>query len=184
MDAQPKDSLSPEQLTRLAHAVRLAHLTPYFLAEVAPSVGWLYRFAAQPPRVALHGAMFARMGGFARSETPAAWLPSAPGRTTKVSPAVEWELPLDLLGSMVGGALNGSMQQRTSDSTTVAYGLRWSLELAVAAGRRTAHPAAVELSLSLRPSSKQHVPTPSPVDMFRWVCLLTGGLHDLPIGFT
>jgi hypothetical protein len=168
VDAQPKGSLSPEQLTRLAHAVRLAHLTPYFLAEVAPRVPWL---CAEGREAAVRGVPLARMGGAARSGTPAAWLPNSPARLGKADPAsraVEWELPLALLFQLVaeGGG------NEASPNTTLVFGLRWGLELAVAATGRTA-PGAVMLALSLRPSDQQHVPSPPSDAKFRWVRLLT-----------
>jgi hypothetical protein len=124
VDKQPEGSLSAEQLTQLAHAVRLAHLTPYFLAKVAPRVGWL---CAEGREEAVEGVAYGRMGGPARTGTPAAWLPGAPARAGKVDPEsrpVEWELPLAQLQPLVDRvAAGGSMEILRSPSTTAAFGL-------------------------------------------------------------
>jgi hypothetical protein len=172
VDEQPEGSLSPEQLTQLAHAVRLAHLSPYFLVEVAPRVGWL---CAQGRETAVRGVALARMGAPARDGTPAAWLPSAPARTGSVDPAsrpVEWELPLAQLRKAVNEVAAGcsSKKELTSPCTTAAFGLGWGLMLRVALvdDSSTARPRAVKLGLYVRPHFK-HVPTPPETATFRWV---------------
>ncbi len=167
--AQPEGSLSPKQLTQLAHAVRLAHLSPYFLAEVAPRVGWL---CAGTREAAVRGVALARMGGPARDVTPAAWLPSAPARAGTVDPAsrpVEWELPLAQLKPLVDEvAAGGSMKELDTPNTSTAFGLGWGLKLQVipADSDSTARPRAVQLGLYLMPRFK-HVPTPPPTAEFR-----------------
>jgi hypothetical protein len=184
--AQPEGSLSPEQLTQLAHAVRLAHLTPYFLAKVAPRVGWL---CAEGRLEAVEGVAYIRMGGLARGGTPAAWLPSAPARTGAVEPAsrpVEWELPLAQLQPLVEGVAAGgsirklysggkSAQELESPCTTAAFGLGWGLMLRVAPvdDSSTARPRAVKLGLFVMPHFK-HVPRPPETAKLRWV--VPGGI--------
>jgi hypothetical protein len=169
--AQPEGSLSPEQLTQLAHAVRLAHLTPYFLSEVAPRVGWL---CAGGREAAVRGVALARMGSPVRSGTPAAWLPTATARAGKVDPGshpVEWELPLSQLQPLVDKvAAGGSLETMTSPSTAAAFGLFWGLSLHVTPVDygSIARPRAVKLGLYLMPLFK-HVPMPPVTATFRWV---------------
>jgi hypothetical protein len=168
MGAQPEGSLSPEQLTRLAHAVRLAHITPYFLVEVAPSVGWL----CAEGQAAMRSLVLARMGGPARQTPPAAWLPSAPARAGKVDPAsrlVEWELPLAQLQPLVDKVAAGSSgEYLTSPNATAAFGLGWGLKLVVAPldARSATRPRAVNLGLFLEPHFT-HVPAPQDTATFR-----------------
>ncbi len=170
--AKPEGSLSPEQLTQLAHAVRLAHLTPYFLAEVSPRVGWL---CAGGREAAVQGMLLARMGAPPRTGTPAAWLPSAPARTGMVDSAsrpVEWEVPLAQLQPLVDRVAAGgsSLEELDSPSTASAFGLGWEVSLQVTPvdAKSTARPRAVQLGLFLTPRFK-HVPTPPPTAKFRWV---------------
>jgi hypothetical protein len=178
--ARPDGSLSPEQLTRLAHAVRLAHLSPYFLAEVAPRVGWL---CAEGREAAVRGVALARMGGPVRPGIPAAWLLSAPGRTSMVDPAsrpVEWELPLAQLQKAVNKvAAGGSILEKLDSSIpTAAYGLGWGLQVSVApaGAASTARPRAVKLGLFLMPHFN-HVPTPPFAATYRWVGGLVQSQH-------
>jgi hypothetical protein len=169
--AQPEGSLSPGQLTQLAHAVRLAHLSPYFLAEVAPRVAWL---CAEGRDAAVRGVLLARMGSSVRSGTPPAWLAGAPARTGTVDPAsrpVEWELPLAQLHPLVDRvAAGGSMEMLKSPMTSAAFGLGWSLFVQVEPvdARITAGPRAVQLGLYLE-ARFDHVPAPPPTAEFRWV---------------
>jgi hypothetical protein len=132
--ALPHGSLCPEQLTLLAHAVRLAHLSPYFLAKVAPRVGWL---CAAGRCATVQGLLFQRMGAPVYRGTPAAWLLDAPARAGTVDPAgrpVKWELSLAQLQPLVDRvAAGGSMDEVHLPSTTAAFGLGWDLMLQVAA---------------------------------------------------
>ncbi len=178
--AQPEGSLSPEQLTQLAHAVRLAHLTPYFLAEVAPRVGWLCEGGRE---AAVHAARYERMGGPARRNNPAAWLPSAPARTGEVSPpnwTMQWEVPLTQLQPILDRVAAGGSSHETliSTSSLVVFGLDWVIALSATPvdDASTARPRAVQLGLHVVPRFS-HVPTPPTSAAFRWVaswCYATG----------
>jgi hypothetical protein len=176
VDGQPEGSLSAEQLTQLAHAVRLAHLTHYFLAHVAPLVGWL---CAEGRKSAVYGVGLARMGSPARSGTLAAWLPSAPARTSLLDPAarpVEWELPLAQLQPLVDRvAAGGGLERLSGPSAVVAFGLNWSLSLQVDSSKG-ATPGGVHVGLFMM-SGFKHVPKPPAdaqfwwVGLFDWLCL-------------
>ncbi len=168
--AQPKGSLSHKQLTQLALTVRVAHLSPYFLAEVAPRVGWL---CAEGRETAVRGVLLARMGASARTDAPAAWLPSAPARTGTVDPAsrpVEWELPLAQLQPLVDKVAAGGSDAETptSPNATAAFGLGWGLKLEVTPvdANSTVRPRAVQLGLYVM-SRFEHVPTPPLTAKFR-----------------
>ncbi len=169
VDGQLGGSLSAEQLTQLAHAVRLAHLTPYFLAHMAPLVSWL---CAEGRKAAVHGVGLARMGGPARSGIPAAWLPNAPARTGVLNPAdrpVESKLPLAQLQRLVDKvSAGGSTEVLASPGTTVAFGLGWGLKVKVSSASG-AKPGAVRIGLHLRPAFK-HVPKPPPDVQHWWGC--------------
>ncbi len=158
---QPRGSLSAEQLTQLAHAVRLAHLTPYFLAHVAPLVSWL---CAEGRKAAVNGVGLARMGGPARSGIQAAWMPDAPARTGVLNPAdrpVEWELLLVQLQRLVDKVpAGGSTERLVSPGTTAAFGLGWGLEVAVASASG-AKPGAVRIGLYLMPGLQARARAPA-----------------------
>jgi hypothetical protein len=174
---QPEGSLTAEQMTQLARAVRLAHLTPYFLAHVAPLVGWL---CAGGRKDVVHGVGLARMGSPARSGTPAAWLPSAPARTVVLDPAarpVEWELPLAQLQPLVDRVAAGAkLEQLAGPGTAVAFGLDWGLviQLRGASGAKPGSPGAGEIGLYLS-SGFKHMPKPPADAKFRWA-VWGGGL--------
>jgi hypothetical protein len=182
MEAQPKDSHTcPRQRAHLAHAVRLAHLTPYFLAEVAPRVGVL---CAEGREAAVRCVLLARMGAPASSRSgtvPAAWLPSAPARTGTVDPAsrpVLWELPLAHLRLLVDRVAAGGSSLETLDAPSTAataFGLGWGLKLKVAPvdDGSPIRPRAVQLGLFLMPHFA-HVPMPQDTATFRWVGWLHG----------
>jgi hypothetical protein len=93
--------ISPDQLTQLAHAVRLRRLTTFTLAKVVPLVGWLH----EPAWCALAGL----------ADVPAAWETSFLGRTGGGGSAGElvWEVPLPELQRLLDyAARNRSSEYR------------------------------------------------------------------------
>jgi hypothetical protein len=121
--AQPAGRLSPEQLTQLAHAVRLHRLTPFTLAKVVPLVGWLHEPAWR-----------AVVAGLAA--VPAAWEATAPGRTGGDGSAGElvWELPLQelqgLIDRMWGPNESALVSSRCISMGSVEWGLQLTAKLA------------------------------------------------------
>jgi hypothetical protein len=134
--------ISPDQLTQLAHAVRLRRLTTFTLAKVVPLVGWLH----EPAWCALAGL----------ADIPAAWETSAPGRTGGGGSVGElvWEVPLSELQPLIDSVAVNKQASISSPPCIAACGVAWNLGLLMTAAdpSRQYKPRSISMGLHIKAS--------------------------------